>query len=280
MNSRICCLGLLLGGTLLAGEPDPFVEGSSWELVSEGHNIVEGIAASGKDVFLTDVPDQELFRITPYGKPALMDASTGGANGLAPGSHGRLYGACMKKPELAVWNVATGARSDIPAPTPANDLVITPNNDLFYTWGPSNAVYRLGLTELKAEKAATMPNPNGIALNTDGSELFVAEFTGNTVRAFPISTNGTLGEWRAAFKARVPANGRGLLDGMVALKDGRLLIATALGVQILSANGEAILIANPTSHRANYVRIITDASGVRWMYVAHEKTVLRRQTRL
>jgi sugar lactone lactonase YvrE len=209
-----------------------------------------------------------------------MDASTGGANGLALGSDGHFYGACMKKPALAVWNVTTGARSEIPLPTPANDLVITPGKDLFYSWGPSNAVYRLSLTGFKSEKAATMPNPNGIALSADSRELFVAEFTGDTVRAFPISTNGTLGEWRAAFKARAPANGRGLLDGMVALKDGRLLIATALGVQILSANGEAILIANPTSHRANYVRIITDSNGVRWMYAAHEKTVLRRKTLL
>jgi sugar lactone lactonase YvrE len=280
MIIRIGCLGLLLCRAMLAGEPDPFIEGSTWEFVSGGHNIVEGIAASGKDVFLTDVPDHELFRITSDGGQLLVDTNTGGANGLALGPDGHLYGACMNKPAITVWNMATGVRSEIPVPAPANDLVITPGKDLFYTWGPSNAVYRLNLVSLKAEVAASMPNPNGIALALDGRELFVAEFSGDTVRAFPLSTNGILGPGRAAFKARVPANGRGLLDGMVALQDGRLLVATALGVQILSADGAAILIPNPTNHRANYVRIFTDASGVRWLYVAHEKTVLRRKTRL
>ena len=89
-----------------------------------------------------------------------------------------------------------------------------------------------------------------------------------------------LGRARAGFKAKVPDDGKGLLDGMTRLSDGRLLVGTALGLQILSPDGTSELLPNPTDQRANYVRIITDASGQRWIYAAHVKSVLRRRTSL
>ena len=100
------------------------------------------------------------------------------------------------------------------------------------------------------------------------------------MRAFPILADGALGPARPAFKVKVPADGKGLIDGMTPLADGRLLAATALGLQVLSTTAPPVLIPIPTPQRANYVRIITDASGKRWMYVAHVKTLLRRLTTL
>jgi len=100
------------------------------------------------------------------------------------------------------------------------------------------------------------------------------------VLAFPILPDEKLGPSRPAFKAKVPPNGKGLLDGMTPLPDGRLLVATALGLQILATDADPILIPNPTSHRANYVRLITSPDGQRWIYAAHEKSVIRRKTSL
>lgn len=264
-----------------AGEEMVFPPDSRWEIVSKDHRIVEGIAAT-KDgtVYLTDVPDGEIFKVAPDGKEILMDAKTDKANGLAITPDGRLFGACMGKPALVFWNLETGARGEIPLPTPANDLVITPKGRIYYTWGAANAVYQLGLADPKPIKVAEVPNPNGITLNHDGTELWVGEFYGDTVLAFPILADGKLGPSRAAFKAKVPADGKGLLDGMTPLADGRLIVATALGIQILQPGGGAQLLPNPTTHRANYVRLVTDPKGVRWIYAAHEKSVLRRQTRL
>jgi sugar lactone lactonase YvrE len=263
-----------------AGEAEIFAAESSWETVSEGHRIVEGIAWAKDKLFLTDVPDRELFRIPSGRGQELMDADTGAANGLAVGPDGRLYGACMHRPAIAVWDLETGARSDIALPTPANDLAITTDGGVYYTWGAANAVYRFSLCNPKPVKAADLPNPNGITLSHDGRELWVGEFHGDTVRAFPILDDGQLGASRAAFKAKVPDNGRGLLDGMTPISDGRLLVATALGLQILAKNGEPIVLPNPTAHRANYVRILRMADGRRWIYAAHEKSVLRRKSRL
>lgn len=258
-----------------------FPEGSEWETVSKGHHIVEGIAvAPDGTVFLTDVPDGELFKLDSTGQETLHDGKTAKANGLAFGPDGRLFAACMGAPAITAWNLKAGTRAEIPLPTPSNDLVLTPGGSLYCTWGPANAIYHLSVADPQAIKVAEVKNPNGITLSHDGRELWVGEFTGDTVLAFPILRDGSLGPSRPAFKAKVPANGKGLLDGMTPLPDGRLLAATALGLQILSTDADPVLLANPTAHRANYVRLVTDSEGGRWIYAAHEKTVIRRKTLL
>lgn len=258
-----------------------FPEGSEWETVSKGHRIVEGIAvAPDGTVYLTDVPDGELFKLEPNGLEELHDGKTAKANGLAFGPDGRLYAACMGKPAITAWDLETGARAEIPMPTPANDLAVTSSGSIYCTWGPANAIYHLSITDPKPVKVAEVENPNGITLSRDGGELWVGKFTGDTVLAFPILHDGSLGPSRPAFKAKVPANGKGLLDGMTPLPDGRLLAATALGLQILATDADPIVLPNPTAHRANYVRLFTDSKGIRWIYAAHEKTVIRRKTLL
>ena len=73
----------------------------------------------------------------------------------------------------------------------------------------------------------------------------------------------------------------GLLDGMVVLPDGRLLIATSVGIQLAEPVGKqtdgprTIVIPHPEQFpRCNYVRISPDGQ---WMYAAFVKEVQRRR---
>lgn len=283
MKSLLQSLLLLLTGiaaSMFARADDSiFSAGSEWETVGEGYNIVEGIAAA-KDgtIYFTDVPDSELYRIEPSKTEIQVDKATGKANGLAFGPNGILYAACMAEPKIIGWNLTAGTSTQIELPTPANDLTISATGHLYCTWGALNAVHHLDLAKPGQVTTIETPNPNGITLNHDGTELWVGDFSGDTVRAFSILADGALGPPRQAFKVKVPTDGKGLIDGMTPLADGRLLVATALGLQILSAHAPPILIPNPTPHRANYVRIISDGAGQRWMYVAHVKSLLRRLT--
>jgi aryl-alcohol dehydrogenase-like predicted oxidoreductase len=164
-----------------------FPEGSEWETVSKGHRIVEGIAvAPDGTVYLTDVTDGELFKLEPSGLEKLHDGKTAKANGLAFGPDGRLYAACMGKPAITAWDLNAGTRSEIPLPAPANDLAVTSSGSLYCTWGPANAIYHLSVADPQAIKVAEVKNPNGITLSHGGGELWVGEFTGDTVVAFPI----------------------------------------------------------------------------------------------
>ena len=262
------------------GEAVLFAQGSAWETVGEGYEIAEGLAG-GKDgmVYLTDVPASKLLKIDASGKESVLDAQTAQANGLAIGPDGRLYAACMREPQILFWNLESGKRGRIVLPTPANDLAINADGRLYHTWGPADAIYQLDLSDPKPVKVGEIRHANGITLSHDGKELWVAAFFSDTVHAFPILADGTLGPARPAFKAKVPPHGKGLLDGMLPLGDGRLLVATALGLQILSKDAEPVLIPNPTDKRANYVRILTDAGGQRWIYAVHENSVLRRRAK-
>jgi sugar lactone lactonase YvrE len=256
-----------------------FADGSAWETVGENYHVVEGIAATGDGtVYLTDVLDDELFKVVAGQKEELLDSKTSRANGLALGPGGMLYSVCMSEPKALVWNLQTGERTEIPLVSPGNDLVIVHNKWLYWTWGPQNSVYLLDLETRQSRKVAEVKNGNGITVSPDGKELWVGEFTTDTVQSLAISTNGDLGPARATFKVKLPENGKGLIDGMTPLADGRLLVATALGLQVLASDGTAQLISNPTDQRANYVRLVTDASGGRWIYAAYVKSVLRRRT--
>ncbi len=258
-----------------------FPADSKWEVVGKDYNVAEGIAAGPNgEIYITDVPAGKLFKLDAQGAQTVVDSETPKANGLAFAPDGRLCSPCMAEPAIVVWDLKSGKREMITLPSPANDLAITTDGKLYCTWGKANAVYQLNLADPEPLKVADIPNPNGITLSHDGKELWVGEFQGDTVRAFPILADGKLGPSRAAFKAKVPASGKGLLDGMTPLADGRLLASTALGLQVLSPDGTAVVIENPTDQRANYVRIITDASGQRWIYAAHVKSILRRRTLL
>ncbi len=281
-------IGLILAGSLtLIGKSEDaddstlFPAGSTWETIGNDYNVVEGIAGlPDGSVYFTDVLGDKLLRHLPDGKDEVIDSKTTQANGLAFGPGEKLYSVCMKEPKALVWDLKSGERTEISLACTGNDLVIANNRWLYWTWGPTNSVYRLDLESMKSRKIAEVPNANGITLSHDGRELWVGEFTGKTVQAFPISANGDLGPSRAAFQVKTPENGKGFIDGMIPLADGRLLAATALGLQILSADGSAIVFPNPSTQRANYVRLLTDAAGVHWLYVAHVKSVLRRKTSL
>jgi gluconolactonase len=271
----------LPAGHLVADESTVFPKDSTWETVGEGYQIVEGIATD-KDgiVYLTDVPDSELIRLPEKREAKVMDPATSQANGLSFGPDGRLYGACMADSAILCWDLQSGGRTRIETPTPANDLAITADGTIFYTWGAANAIYQIKPAQKSPALSVAIPYPNGITLSHDRREVWVGEFFGDTVRAFPIQKDGTLGPSRVAFKVMTPENGKGLIDGMTPLTDGRLLAATALGLQIASPDADPVVLPNPTSHRANYVRILTDAAGQRWIYAAHVKSVIRRRTLL
>ncbi len=278
VTAVLTALSLLAAGEI-PEDAAVFAKDSKWETVADGFAIVEGIADAGEgSIYLTDVPNSELIRLFPDGRREILDRATSKANGLAIGPDGRLYAACMNAPELLRRDLKSGESTRLPLPGPANDLAIDADGRIFCTCGATNSVYRHDPDSGKSFKVAEMPNPNGIALSHDRSELLVAEFSGDTVRAYPLQKDGTLGKPRAAFRAKVPADGKGLLDGMLPLADGRLLIATALGLQILSPGEGAVVLPNPTPHRANYVRLITGADGRRWIYAAHVKSVLRRES--
>jgi gluconolactonase len=276
-HPALIALSLVFLASATKAEHALFAPGSEWETVMKSENVLEGIAQGPEgSVYVTDVLGDKLIRIDSEGTPTVIDSDTSHANGLATGPDGRLYSVCMEKPLIIAWDMKTGKRENIGIPSSGNDLAITSDGRVFFTQGNDNTVYELNLKTKEAAPAAKMDSPNGITLSADGKALFVGNFKSGKVLSIPILSNKGLGEPSEAFTLKTPKNGQGLPDGMTPLPHGKLLCSTALGLQILSRDAEPEMIANPADKRANYVRLITDKDGKKWIYAAHVTSLIRR----
>lgn len=280
-------LGLLLLPRLLAAADLVFAPGSDWEVVSAGHQFAEGMAWDAQGHFyFTDVPRGQLFKVDrDTGVKTLVDDATGRANGIAFGPDGRLYGCASGDRCIYAWDTATWRKVAVATGTASNDLAIRRDGTIFYTEPGARLVWRLAAGTFAREEAARLAQPpNGIALSRDEKVLLVAEFDSNTIHGFPLGDDARVaGAARPAYTLGVPADGKGKLDGMMVLADGRLLSGTALGTQIAppagASGGPARLIIIPSPQgrpRCNYARISPDGA---WLYTAYAADLLRRRLR-
>ena len=284
MKQSITALAFALGTPfcLEAQEDLVFANGSEWEVVSDGHQFAEGMAwdADGHFIF-TDVPRAQLFRVDKAtGEKTLLDGETGRANGIAFGPDGKLYGCSRGADAIARWDPATWKRDFIGKGGGSNDIAILDDGTIFFT-DPQNAqVWTIPAGSSERAVAQELPwKPNGIGLSIDQKTLLVAEFDSSTVHGFAINSKSHLtGRNRPAYRFAIPSNTLNRLDGMQPLKDGRLMIGTALGTQIappVGGKGELIVIPSPEGRsRCNYARISPDNT---WLYTAYAKDVLRRK---
>ena len=261
-----------------------FPEDSEWELVSDGHQFAEGMAWDKEGHFyFTDVPRSLLYKVDANtGERILIDDNTGRANGIVFAPDGRLYGCSRGASRIYAWDPVTWGKVAVATGPASNDIAILRDGTVFFTDPGDNNVWRIDPKSRDLTKAAD-PNwmPNGISLSLDQKTLLVAEFNSGTIHGFAIDSSGQLkGKSSPAYRLGIPSNGLGRLDGMQPLKDGRLLIGTALGIQIAPRLGKEgahplIVVPSPDNRpRCNYARISPDGQ---WLYAAFAKDILRRR---
>jgi len=268
----------------LRAEDLVFKEGSEWELVSDGHQFAEGMAwDEAGNFYFTDVPRSLLYKIdAKTGERILLDDNTGRANGIAFGPDGRLYGCARGASRIYAWNPDTWGKVPVAVGPASNDIAILDDGTVFFTDPGDNNVWRIDGKSGELTKAADIPwMPNGLSLSLDQKTLLVAEFNSGRVHGFPINSSGKLrGSSKPAYRMGMPSNGLGRLDGMQPLKDGRLMIGTALGMQVAPPAGvedstDLIVVPSPDGRpRCNYARLSPDGQ---WIYAAFAKDILRRR---
>jgi len=287
---KLHCSLLLLPALLPAAAPAPdlvFAAGSDWEVVSSGHQFAEGMAWDAEGHFyFTDVPRGQLFKVDRHSNAqTLLDGATGRANGIAFGPDGRLYGCASGDRCIYAWEPGTWQKTKIAEGTQSNDLVVLRNGTVFYTDPSARLVWRLAAHTFARTEAARLEwGPNGIAVSRDQATLLVAEFSADTIHGFPLDGDSRVaGPAQAAYRLAVPSDGRGHLDGMVVLADGRLLIGTSLGTQLAppvqsgAAPARHLVIPSPQGRpRCNYARVSPDGA---WLYTAYAADLLRRRLR-
>jgi gluconolactonase len=237
------------------------IPGEGWELVGEGYRLSEGSAVNAKgEFFFTDIPNSKSYRLDAAGQPVEFLTDTKRANGQAFGPDGRLYTAASGASQIIAYDAA-GAATVIADGFSANDLVVAHNGNLYATNPPagnSNDPSKVWLIKPDGSKQVVdtgLRYANGIALSPDQSLLYVADYRSHWVYSYVIQPDGTLAHKQKFYWLHEPdTSDQSSADGLKVDRDGRLYVATNLGIQVCDQAGRVnYIIPTPNGRCTNLV---------------------------
>ncbi len=234
--------------------------GEGWQLVGEGYKFTEGPAVNARgEVFFTDVPEGKTYKVGLDGKVALDNPKNGKASGLAFGPDGSLYGVGGGLDPLVKYESDDkGAATELARGIKGNDLVVLNNGNIYITApvgnGPpaQNKVFLVRKGE-KKEVDTGLRFPNGVTTSPDQSLLYVADTRSHWVYSYQIQADGSLKDKQKYFHLHTPdtADDSGA-DGIRVDRDGRLWVATRMGLQVCDQAGRVnCIIPTPNGRVAN-----------------------------
>jgi gluconolactonase len=230
--------------------------GEGWTLVADGYRFTEGPAANERgEVFFNDIPNNKAYKIDLDGKVSLFVSNTKQANGQAFGPDGRLYAAAANE-VLAYDN--SGNPTVIAEGFHGNDLVVRHDGGIYVTNPVRNSpepskVWYISPSGEKRVVDAGLNFPNGIALSPDQTLLYVADFASHWVYSYQVHPDGSLAYKQKFFHLHAPdtADNAGA-DGMRVDRQGRVYVATHMGIQVCDQPGRVnAIIPTPNGRIAN-----------------------------
>ncbi|MGH9855883.1 MAG: SMP-30/gluconolactonase/LRE family protein, partial [Blastocatellia bacterium] len=234
------------------------VPGEGWQLVGEGYRFTEGpVANTLGEVFFTDVPNSKIFKVGLDGKVAEFIADSKRGSGQAFGPDGRIY--TVTGEQKIVAYDAAGKLSIIAEGFAGNDIVVASNGNIYVTNPPpgsSNDPSKIWLIKPNGEKREVdtgLRYSNGLTLSPDQTLLYVADMRSHWVYSYQIQPDGSLQFKQRYYWLHVAdtADDSGA-DGMRVDRDGRLYVATRIGIQVCDQAGRVnAIIPTPNGRVSN-----------------------------
>jgi sugar lactone lactonase YvrE/enterochelin esterase-like enzyme len=237
---------------------DILIPGEDWKLVAEGYKFTEGPAVNAKgEVFFNDVPSSKTFKIDLKGQLTEFIADTKMGDGQAFGPDGRLYAVAGGAEQILAYD-AEGKSSLIADGFRGNDLVVKHDGGMYVTnpgWdgkSPSQIWYISPSGEKKVVDTG-LKFSNGLCLSPDQSLLYVADSRSHWVYSYQVQPDGSLAHKQKYYHLHMPdtADDSGA-DGLRVDRDGRLYVATRLGLQVCDQAGRVnCIIPTPNGKISN-----------------------------
>lgn len=237
--------------------------GTPVELLADGLETVEGPLPQLDDGLLfTNSRMNRVLRLAPDGKLTVWFEGPGGANALTRTPEGDIVATMTESRMVAVLQPGQPPRplvGDFQGTqfNRPNDLIADSRGNIYFTdtasATPSGTtlpatVYQLTRKGKLVRIVQGVERPNGVALSPDERTLYLANTAGEWVIAVALDRDGDAKKARnfarlvmppPAPAGAPPVTGSGA-DGLAVDEKGRLYVATAVGVQVFSEEGEAM----------------------------------------
>ena len=260
------------------------VPGEDWQLVSEGHGFTEGpVPAPEGGIFFTDIPKNTIHRVTADGKVSVFLENTRGTNGLAFGPDGRLYGCRTGSGEIVSWDLATKQEKVHASGLKANDLVVAHDGTIYATEPEKKAVWIVRPGQEKVLGTDRCNGVNGITLTPDQTRVEIADPGGRYIWSAVRAKDGSLANVQPYHHLHLPPadpDPRSRADGMKVTRDGWLLVATAMGVQIFDQPGRVNLILPPPAGARFPSNLCFGGQDKQTLYLTAGDKVFKRKVKL
>jgi sugar lactone lactonase YvrE len=220
------------------------IPGEGWQLVSEGHQFTEGPAVNAAgEAYFNDLRAGRTLRVGVDGKVSEVLADSRRANGQHFGPDGRRYAVATQDQEIVAYDAA-GVKSVVARGIAGNDLVVARNGDVYVTNPPAGSsnepskvwLLRPGKDPMVVDTGLRFAN--GVTLSPDQSLLYVADYRSHWVYSYQIRPDGSLAHKQRYFHLHEPdEEDMSFADGLRCDRDGRLYVATRLGIQVCDQAG-------------------------------------------
>jgi sugar lactone lactonase YvrE/enterochelin esterase-like enzyme len=233
------------------------IPGENWMLVAEGYRFTEGPAVNAKgEVFYNEVPGSKTFKVDLKGTVSEFLADSKRGDGQAFGPDGRLYANAGALEQVVAYDSA-GKATMIADGFRGNDLVVRNDGGMYVTdpFGTPNNSKVWYITPGGDKKVVDegLRFANGICLSPDQSLLYVADSRSHWVYSYQVQPDGSLAHKQKYYHLHVPdtADDSGA-DGLRVDRDGRLYVATRLGLQVCDQVGRVnCIIPTPNGKISN-----------------------------
>ncbi len=234
------------------------VPDEDWVLVGDGYRFTEGPAANAEgEVFYNDIPNRKTYKVGLDGAVDVYLEDSRGANGQAFGPDGRLYAVAGGTEQVLAYDddqnaevIAEGFRG--------NDIAMRADGALYVTnpirdGNEPSKVWFISPDGAKTVVDTGLIFPNGLVLSPDQTLLYVADSRTHWVYSYQAQADGSLKYKQKYYHMHVPdtADDSGA-DGMTVDRDGRLYVATRMGVQVCDQAGRVnCIIPTPNGRVSN-----------------------------
>ncbi len=236
---------------------DLLIPGEGWQLVSEGYKFTEGPATNTKgEVFFNDVSNSKTYKVSLDGKVSEFITDTKRRDGQNFGPDGKLYQVTVGELKITAYD-PDGKGTMVAEGFQGNDIVVANNGNIYVT-NPNTAPEpsKVWLIKPNGEKKIVdsgLTFPNGVTLSPDQTLLYVDDARSHWVYSYQIQPDGSLAHKQKYYWLHESDMAEDAAsDGMRVDRDGRLYVATKMGIQICDQAGRVnAIIPTPNGKVAN-----------------------------